>query len=478
MKLLDTIDQAITSAADPKRLRSLRGILTDFLAKTAASPSADADLLLTLTPGWAQRFAQYLSTYPNRLKNAGTPYLSPPNQRLYLSALRAVLRRAAAAAAYPDIDPILPLLDKPDQQNTRSRRLAPPVDLHAQLRRLCTLRLTGHEAALRNAYYLGLAAGGIELKDIAGIKTITTAAHTTLQLSDGTPITTNEALVSLLNALRIPATHDATPAEISSSSLRKFFAQRDIRLYQSGSIFSDLLALALPAVGPDAVARAAETRLLRPADYLRDIAHYQSLLSRNCSDYGMLTQRWYAVRSVSPRQSGADIERAILKAPDEISSLVSDIYTPNDMIVVERNGTRTTRNHPAVRSLVFVKALRTSIPLILKYVGNAAAYKRTADAADGYSPVPYTEIYRMKLVLGAVGADPTTEIYTNAELREHFPVDPLAVGDLVTVAKPGYEQFTARVIRCKGRDHYCVTFEDFGFNLIMTDIPRVLLSKN
>ncbi|MDE6654508.1 MAG: hypothetical protein K2K37_09010 [Muribaculaceae bacterium] len=45
------------------------------------------------------------------------------------------------------------------------------------------------------------------------------------------------------------------------------------------------------------------------------------------------------------------------------------------------------------------------------------------------------------------------------------------------MSRPGYEQFTAKIIKRKGHDTYCVTFPDLGLNVVMTDIPRALITK-
>lgn len=247
----------------------------------------------------------------------------------------------------------------------------------------------------------------------------------------------------------------------------------DIRLHP-GSIFTDLICMAARTLPAEAVTAAIATRLLTPEKYFADLPRYQTLFHGTFNDGGALVPRWFALRSVNPRKSGQDLSQAITADPS-LSTLITDTYLPTDSIVIERKGRRITRNHPAVNKLLFVKTVTGSISQILRTVDDVTAYRR--GRTNTYATIPYAEIYRMRLVLGAVGSDPNTDILTDEELHTHFSTEQLSLGDLVTVSRPGYEQFTAKVIKRKGHDSYCVTFPDLSINIVMTDIPRALITK-
>lgn len=486
MTLYDIINYAIIEVRTNKRFKACRTIIGEY---TQGEP---VDILLTLSSGWVQGFADFLSTYPNRLSTQGE-YLSRQMQLIYLDTLRSLLRKAVALGVYPDIDPVTPVIRtmNPVERRTRApRREASQVPDHkAALRSLCTLRLSAEHDTLRRIYYLGILTGGLEIPELLALTVKSDGPRRQVLTAAGTPLSRPDIILSLVTPLRseeggehllpyLDGPEGADPEAVAASlcaSMRLMMDRYNISLYRGASIFSDLLCMAVGRLSPDAIIRAVDARFAPGEAYLRDIASFQALFSGVYTDYGMLIYRWYAMRSVTPRKSGDDIYHTIIDDKD-LSPLVTDSYVPTDYIIVDRKGKKTVRNHSAVNSLIFIKTLRPYIPRILKGVGEVAAYKRGKDVTDGYAPVPYAEIYKMKLVLGAFGTDGGTEIFTDEELHSRFDTADLAVGDTVTVAKPGYEHFTAKVIRRKNKNSYCVTFPDLGINVVMADIPRALIT--
>lgn len=465
--LLQLIDLTLLEPIDGKRFRSLRTILADF-------PEGDVDILLTAVPGWARRFVDFLAKYPNRLRKDTT--LSEANRRLYLITLRKLLRKAVAQGLYPDVDPVLPFISDGRESRRGPRRYEGGIPDHrAELLRLCALHLEGEADTLRRLYYMSLLCAGIELPQLLTLRVAAEGRRMIVTTAYGTPLRNSEAILSLAAPLKAPEPGTSLlPAELEQKTyLSNPSGIRNSGLHP-GAVFSDLICMAAQVLPFEAVATAISSRLLTPEDYMRDLPRYQALFTGTFTDGGALVPRWFALRSVSPRKSGEDVSQAISHDKD-LSDLVAESYVPTDSIVVERRGKKITRNNPAVRNLIFIKTVAGSVGQILRHVDDVAAYRR--GRGDTYATVPYAEIYRMKLVLGAYGSDPHTDILTDEELHAHFSTDQLSIGDTVTVSRPGYEQFTAKVIKRKNKDTYCVSFDNFGFHVIMQDIPRALITK-